>query len=191
MNLTAEVKTEITNWSECLAMAKTLQIESIEDFERASEFVKAARSQWKRVDERRQAITKPMLDAKRGVDKLFEPILALLKSIETELKAKIGAFTQKQEAAQIQAMQLSAAQYAAGGTPTAIIPEVPHAKGVSVKSVWRFRVTEPDRVPRHLCSPDPTKIEAEIWYADTPKTPPRPIPGIEFELETDVVVRVR
>lgn len=189
--VTAEARDEATEFAKHLRTVQALEIVTSEDFAIAADMVKGARSHWKRLDERRKAITKPILDSKKKVDELFDPALDALKEIETVLKRKIGEYTKAQEAAQIAAMQASASEYQAGGTPTAIIPEVSRAKGVSVNSVWDFEITDPERVPRHLCSPDPAKIKAEIWYADTPRTPPRNIPGITFRLRTDVIVRVK
>lgn len=173
----------------CLEKVQALEIATAADFELAATLVKGARANWKRLEARRTAITQPMMAAKRNVDDLFKPGLDALKAIQEVLEVKIGAYTRAQQAAQESAMLASAAAFQAGGAPTDPIPEVPHAKGVSVKTVWTFKVTNPAEVPREYCSPDPDKIRAAIWYADTPRTPPRPIPGIEFELVTDVTVR--
>lgn len=110
----------------------------------------------------RKSITKPLLDAKGGVDDLFKPALSALLGLELCLKGKIGAYTVAQEKARVAAMQASAALYQAGGTPTAIIPDRPQAKGVTVTEVWDFEITDPALVPRGFCCPDEAKIRATL-----------------------------
>ncbi len=182
-------ETQEAQW--CLERVKALEILTPEDFTLAAELAKGARANWKRLDERRTAITKPILDSKRRVDDLFKPALVALKEIEDTLKDKIGAYTSSQRKAQEAEMMTSAAEHQAGGMPTFEIREVPTAKGVSVQEHWDFEIVNPDLVPREYCSPDPAKIRAAIWYADTPRNPPRPIPGIEFKSKIATVVRVK
>ena len=185
-----EANSEAVNWLATLEMAQRLVIESPADFELASELAKGARINWKRLEERRTAITKPILDSKRKVDYLFKPALEALKQIENCLKTKIGTYVTSQKAKQVQAMNATADAYAAGTPLATPIPEVPTAKGISVKTEWDFDIVDPALVPREYCSPDPDKIKQAIWYADT-QTPPRPIPGVEFKLRTDTTVRVK
>jgi hypothetical protein len=85
-------------------------------------------------------------------------------------------------------MLASAAQYAAGGIPTEIIPAPAEAEGVTVKHLWEPRIVDESKVPREYCSPDLDKIKKAIWYANT-DTPPRPIPGVEFIPAQRVTVR--
>ncbi len=189
--LVKEAAREAADWSASLPTVRALIIESTEDFELASEAVKHARANWKKLEERRKSVTQPMMAAKAGVDALFKPALEILLEIEGTLKAKIGAYIEAQRSAQVQAMNAAGAVFAAGGEPSAMIPEVPTSKGISVKSVWEAEVTDPEAVPRDLCSPDLDKINERIRYADTTRTPPRPIPGLAFKLRTSVTVRVK
>lgn len=184
-----EASTEAGLHAGSLEMVRSLDIDNADDFAFAGELIKCAKANCKRLDERRTAITKPLLASKRQIDDLFSPALNALKEIEQVLKGKIGAYTLKQTVALAQAMQVSAATYAAGGTPTDIIPEVATTKGVSTKVSWDFEVVNPDLVPREFCTPDRTKIAQAIWYADSPHKPPQPIPGVVFNLRTSVTVR--
>lgn len=172
----------------CLETVKHLEIATSEDFEYASQLARGARTNWKRLDERRQTITKPILASKRGVDALFKPALDALAEIQRILEGKIGTYVSVQRAAATEAMTRTAETFAAGGTPTEPIPEVPHAAGIRVSEVWDFEVINPAEVPREYCSPDPVLIRAAIWYADTPRTAPRPIPGVAFKLWVDTTV---
>lgn len=187
--ITREAGNESARYLATLETVKGLQIADDADFAFVADLVKDAHANWKRLEERRTEITRPLLASKRKVDELFKPAQDALKQIEITLKGKIATYTEAQRAAQVEAMNVSAAQFAAGETPTAPIPDVPTAKGVSVgRSYWVAEVTDPEAVPRELCSPDAGKIACAIWYADTPNTPPRAIPGLAFRLQTDVRV---
>lgn len=188
-SITKEANEEATEYQGALVTAKRLTIETAEDFAFAAELVKNAKANWTRLEARRTEITKPMLASKRKVDDLFKPALNALAEIERVLKVMIATYTEGQRALQVAAMNASAEAFAAGKTPTEMIPEVQEIKGVSVgRSYWVADVTNPDLVPRRLCSPDSTKIANEIYGAD-PRTPPPPVTGLVFRLQTDVIVR--
>ncbi len=183
-----EASSEASTYQDALQTVKDLVIATSEDFAFASDLARGAQTNWRRLETRRTDITKPLLDSKRQIDALFKPALHALEGIKAQLQAKIGAYVQAQQAAQVVEMQASADQFSAGLVPTNSIPEVDTAKGISVKSHWVADVIDPDLVPRDLCSPDPAKIAQKIWYADT-YNPPLAIPGLAFRLQTDVTVR--
>lgn len=187
--IVSEVSEDIKAYTWSLEKIRALEIQDQTDYELATELAKNAHDNWKRLDKRRTDITKPILASKRSIDALFEPALRILATIREELKTKIGVYTSSQRTAQREAMQEAANQFAAGLVPSNPIPEAPQAKGVSVTEVWDFEITDPDKVPREYCSPDPAKIKAAIWYADTPKTPPQSIPGISFSLKVNTIIR--
>lgn len=128
------------------------------------------------LEDRRTAITKPLLEAKRRVDDLFTPVKSVLIQCEAVLKSKIGGFVLAREQQRRELAAKSAAEYQAGGTPTDIIPAPAQASGVSVRAVWDFEITDAAAVPRDLCAPDVRLIKARI-----PKDgdPPQ-IPGVRF-----------
>lgn len=190
VQLKEEIVPEQTTLQQRLAWIRDVfQIADQPTYDQAGGLAKAAKARWKELEDKRTGITKPLLEAKRNVDALFKPLQDAYLEAETLLKTKIGAYAARVEAERAQAMQRSAEEYAAGGTPTDVIPEPAKTAGVSTKQVWDFTVENPDLVPRELCSPDPEKIRAHIWYADTPKTPPRPVPGLAFVLKNQVMVR--
>ena len=168
----------------------TFQITDENSLAEAGKMLIQAKSRWGELEGRRTALTKPLLAVKRGIDDLFSPVLRSLSDTEAILKAKIGGYTAAIEAQRRTLMQQSAAEFQAGGTPVAIIPEPARTAGVSVRFVWDFEVTEPDAVPRDLCSPDAAKIKNSIWYADT-GNPPRPVQGIRFFQREQVSARVK
>lgn len=185
----AEVAPEAQETQGALAFLKSFEITTDAEFEWLAELAQKASARYKEVDERRKSLTGPLRQVIKGIDDLFRGVLQPLDDSKATIKIKLANYTNRKEAERIAVMQASAALHAAGGTPTAIIPEPPKANGISVRRFWSFRITNPDHVPRELCSPDESKIQQAIWYADTPRTPPRPIAGVEFFLADQVTVR--
>lgn len=187
--LQQELTPETTAAGRSLELLRAWNIGSLEQMTQAADVLKATKRKIKDLDDKRTGITKPLLEAKRRIDDLFMPAITAYKEAERILKTKIGAYAAEREQERAAAMQQAADQYAAGGSPTDPIPEPARVQGVTTRQVWDFRVEEPDKVPRELCSPDPTKIKEAIWYADTPHNPPQAIPGVVFYLRDDVRVR--
>lgn len=177
----AELAPEASAMQTALTQIQSLAVTDDVSYALASDLVKAAKTRWAALDNRRKEITGPINAALKSVNDLFKPNLQSLAEAERILKGKIGRFVFEREAARIQAMAASAVQYAAGAIPTEIIPERPEAKGVAVKLVWDFRVTDPGLVPRELCSPDVAKIGQ--------LSPGTTVPGIEWYQTPEVRVR--
>lgn len=189
-----ELVHEAAQTSEAMTLLQSFQIHTPEDFAFAGGVLKTVKARWKELEEKRTSVTGPINQALRQINDWFRPVQKPLKDAEELLKARIGTYEITQAAAREEAM-LAAASAAAEGdqakalehvseiVPTAIVP------GVAIKAVWAFEITNEAEVPREYLSVDPKKIQASIWYADTPHTPPRPIPGVRFFLEGQVRVR--
>lgn len=187
---TKEATEEQTSAAQALAFVKAFQITSDADYAFAAELLTDAVAQFKAIEVKRTDITKPMLASKRRVDELFRPALERLKEIEGNLREKIGAYSLQQARVRREAMLDSAADYALGGTPTAIIPEPPTAEGVSTSIAWDIEITDPELVPREFCSPDMSKIKASrAWKEYNEAYPPLPIPGVKFIIRHATRVR--
>lgn len=172
-----------------LNLFRVLTINTDADCQWAVDVVKDVKAQWAALDKQRKDLTAPLAQVQKGINELFRtPLLKLVES-EQLLKSKIADYAVRKDRERQAVMLASTAQYQAGGTPTAIIPEPAQMQGASVRFEWGFEVTDPDLVPRELCTPDPDKIKAKIWYADTPHKEPLPIPGIRFVQKQIVTVR--
>jgi hypothetical protein len=174
----AALEREADTSADALTELRALEIQTQEDLTFAGDFLVAVKARWKELEAKRTAITRPILDAKRKVDELFQPVLAPLAAAESVLRQKIGAYTVERERAAGEAMRAL--------TPIAP-PEPP--KGISVKSAWDFVIEDESLVPREFWSVDPEKIRAAIGYADTIHVLPYPIPGVKFLLRGRVMVR--
>lgn len=155
----------------------------------AVDLLREIMAQWDVVEEERTKITKPLNDAKKATDALFKPVLTALKQAEKTLKDKIAAYLQAKQATNVAALQAAsvAETPALAQHAMAFVAPVESPQGVSVRPVWRFTVTEPDAVPRALCSPDTKKITAACQYGLDGN--PLPIPGVEWFPDSTVTVR--
>lgn len=135
-------------------------------------------------------ITKPMRDAEKAARDLFRPALTALAEAEALLKKGLADEVRATFEANRTAMLAAQAALSTGdGRGAALaaqsIASTAAPAGVSYREVLRFDITDPDAVPRELCSPDETKIRAFIAaYGDA-----RTIPGVSIVRATQVAAR--
>ena len=178
---------------ECLAVLAGVQTITVTDqasLDWAGLLLKEVMVKEKDLEAELKSFTKPHREAEAKVRAWFKPALDAAAKLRLELKARIGAYHLMQQQAQQAALQAAAVGFqagrvAAGATALAAVPEAPTAtKGVGVRTVEKFRVVNPDLVPREACSPDETKIKALRALG-------REIPGVEFYTENLVSVRCK
>lgn len=183
----AEIMPEQTEVEAALDRLRALVISDDGILNWAAEMLKHAKGRARDLNERRKEVTGPILAAKAAIDGLFNPLIERYGQAEAILKSKIAEHTNAVEAQRRAVMTASAAEHAAGGTPTAIVPEPVQVQGVSVRKVWDFEVTDPAQVPRDFCTPDPGKLRAWMKLGgDSPAT----IPGVRFFQRDQVAARV-
>jgi hypothetical protein len=184
----AELGPERTATEQALAWLRdTFQIVGDESLNQAAAMLGAGKARYKELEAKRQELTRPLLAVKAGIDDLFKPVTSSLLLAEALLKGKIGAYHTAKEAERRAVMQASAAEYQAGGTPTAIIPEPAQVQGIAVRMVWDFEITDPAEVEIGFCSPDPSKIRD--WLKRIDRDPPAALPGIRFFQREQVIAR--
>ena len=198
VQLNHKVKNELTEetkrTTEAMALLQGFSIATEEDHARAGAILQVVKAQWNALEERRTAVTGPLNEALRTVNDWFRPVQGPLKDAERILKERISAFVLARKAANEAAMLAASEAAQAGDGATAMvhvgaIQEAPKLQGISFKEVWSFEVVNIDEVPREFMCLDETKVRDAIWYADTQKTPPRPIPGLRFFLKGQVTAR--
>lgn len=189
-----ELTAEASRTAQAMQLLESFEIRNEDDYAFAGELVKMAKEKWKALEERRTEVTRPLNEALRAVNGWFKPAQEPYKQAEQVLKQKISAYLLAQRAANAAAMQAAAQAAQAGDVDqaaqhVAALVEAPRVQGVSMREVWDFEVVNLDEVPREFLCLDEAKVRAAIWYADTEKTPPRPIPGLRFFLRGQVSVR--
>ena len=146
----------------------------------------------KGLEERLKEITAPIRAAEKSARDLFRPAIAALEESEGILKRKIGDAQRAIVEANRRAMEQTQQALALGDSrgaalaASSLAPSAPPA-GVATREVITFTITDPDAVPRYLCSPDERKIRAVITACGTKE----PISGVTFGTETQVSVRTK
>lgn len=138
--------------------------------EQVAEVLRRVKARYREIEDKRKEITVPLNAALRAVNDLFRPPRERFEALERMLKDKIAAYLREKSAANVAALQaVSVAATPAQATAAlATVAPVAPPVGVSVRHVWKFEVTDPDLVPRELCSPDPKKIGQLAPGTDVP-----------------------
>ena len=119
------------------------------------------------VEEERKSITRPIREDEKLVNEAYRPYTTALNAMLAAIKGRIARYQTELQAEQ-RRLQAAAVESFKAGAPergVALMAQVPLAvetPGVSVRDRWTFEVTDPDAVPRELCSPDPAKLAAFV-----------------------------
>jgi hypothetical protein len=163
---------------------KNSTIQNDEQQQFVATLLRAVKDRWQFVEDKRKSITKPLNDAFKATNAVFKPALEGYKEVEDILKQKLAEYLELKQAtnvASLQAASQAATPTQAAALMTSVAPVAP-PPGVSMRYVWKFEVTEPDAVPRELCSPDLKKIEAALAAGMT-------VPGVRTFQESIVSSR--
>lgn len=186
-------------------IARAFSIVTSEDAGRAVEMAGQVKNLGKEMDtERKMAIEKPGQFVS-SVNKFVKIFSEKVTTIETILKKKIGDHsykieTERREAeakAQAEAKKLqekiNKAAEKKGTVPVQVVIPVTVEKpsvirsetgaSSSIRKKWKARITDPDKVDRVFCSPDPHKLQ------DAVNTGLREIAGCEVFEEITTVLR--
>ena len=163
--------------ADVLGMLESFEVETPEDVAFATEELASTKGQWKRWEEQRTKITKPLNAGLREVNALFKPVQGALKTIEGLWKRKIVSaqmaaqreqqrLLQEAQAA-TQPQEIKTALIAAADAPLDLAPA-----GVTMRDNWRWEITSAKDVPAELWAPCPQRI------ADAVKGGATDIPGV-------------
>ncbi len=164
---------------EMLELAKDWEIETPEMAHAAADDLRQVKALYKDLEANRKAITGPLLKAKSKIDDMFKPALGWLKESERLLKAEILQYQQTEariaRAAQAKAdeearkerevlerkakvaaatLQKDKAEELRVEAEAVVAPvvesEAPKLAGVSVRKVWKARLTDKQAFLRHV-----------------------------------------
>lgn len=167
--------------NDAVRAVQDFKIENDQDSEFAARMLAEVKEQFSAVDAERKKISGPLHQAWTATNDFFKPILTALSGAERSLKEKIAAYERKKREANMAALRVAAEDRAAFQKLELVSTGAP--KGVSIREVWKFEVTDPDAVPRQFCSPDAKKIGAVA--------PGTEIPGVRWFKEDSVAARKR
>lgn len=149
-------------------------IQSDAQAEQIGEMLKDVKRRWKALEDVRKSITGPLVNAQRNANAFFARGLDPLAELERALKTALGVYEAKKEAARLEAIKTAA-----------IVPApAPKLNGITTRTVRRWRIKDPDKVPRQFCSPDADKINEHVRNGGI-----EAIPGVEFYDDTITAVR--
>lgn len=162
----------------------------------------------KAVDARRTAITKPLLDAKRAADALFNPTIKVFDAIEDTFRQKIQAAQQRRQdaeraarAAAVEAARQATALVAQSAPPVVVaqataqvsvalaqVPEKFVPSGISSGAEWEAELVDLSQVPREWLTVDWSKVKIhQKAYQKSEHIPP--VSGFKFRRVATVRAR--
>lgn len=167
------------------------EIESDEDQALATDLVKDVKRRHKALEKARKEITGPMNQALRAVNKLFRVPRERLEEAEKILKTKIASYVEFCEEANRLVVEdaANAETVEEAAAALAKVEDVSAPEGTSIRYRYVCTVTDPEKVPAHLCSPDLKKIQAWAKGRTDAEGVPLPIPGVRIEKDRIVSVR--
>lgn len=184
------------------------------EFRDAGEDLRMIKSQLKMIEEKRLEITRPMDEAKKAVMGFFKPFTDRLSSAETRVK-KAMADWKREEDARIREQQRRAAEKAKKEEdrlraqaeaarekgkelraevleeradmiiPDPIVTSAPKVEGISTRTIWKFRIIDPEKIPRTYMTIDEKKIGGVVRALKDGTD----IPGIEVYSESCISAR--
>tara|TARA_R110000824_G_scaffold393652_1_gene592922 strand:- start:2089 stop:2691 length:603 start_codon:yes stop_codon:yes gene_type:complete len=157
---------------ELAILAQEILIQNPGQYAEAGGILKEITGRAKAVEEARTAITKPLLAAKREVDKLFKPPADSLNRAKNSIKRSMLNYSKRAEQEK-QELERKARELAASNEAT--VEEVhevlvrattqtvtPKVSGVIVKKVTKFEIEDESKLPRHVLKPDQALIRADV-----------------------------
>jgi uncharacterized membrane-anchored protein YhcB (DUF1043 family) len=149
-------------------------LENVDELHAAEELLKLVKGKLKFIEDEKKISTAQLAEEKKRIDAekkriegFFAPATERYKTMETRLKDMVGHFVLAQEAkrrelaaaaTKANTIQEKAALVRQAGDTTT--PS--HVAGVTTRVVLAFEVTDPDAVPRNLCTPDEGLIKRAI-----------------------------
>lgn len=179
------------NAAELLAEARTLSVDTAEDYEAASRLRQDVKRAYDAAEAERVAEKEPWLAGGRSIDGAWKPALGNLKDATTTVDRKITDWRAEQDRIRREAerkareerereqLKLQKAaeraerrgltdtadelQRAAEHVPMPVIQShVPKVDGLTVVKRWVFTIDDPDAVPREFCEPVEALIRARV-----------------------------
>lgn len=191
--MTDELATVAKGVNEGLAAAQAFQIVTEQDHAFACQQLILVKTNSKHFLEQKETATKPLNAGLKAVRDMFRPIENALSAMELCLKQKIGKYEQDKKNEEQKTLAEAATLFQTGQQELGIIalnavPEVAVQKqqGVSTRKVIKFRVVDPNLVPREFCQPVDALIRARVSLSGMGTN----IPGVQVYEDIQVTGRI-
>lgn len=192
----------------------SLEINTREDYVKASEILKEIKRRIKTIDDRLEPEKAKAYAAYQGWLNLIKELKGPYLEKEMEIKGHMLSWDREQEhirreaeekareearrIAEEEKLRMAIAVEATGEkeiaetilnspveVPPIIIPRPEKVEGISSRGTWKFKVVDPDLVPREFLKIDDVKLGQ---YGRAMKESAR-VPGVEFYLEKSIAAR--
>ena len=131
-----------------------IEIKSQKMLDLVSELLQKVKADLNTIEGERKRLTKPMLEAKREIDKLFKPRVDALKNLEAKIKASIAGYIESKNKALDDLIEQSAHDLAEPA------PEL--ADGIQARTVWKYAIEDERENPREYLIPDHAAIAEHV-----------------------------
>lgn len=165
-------------------LVKSWTIESSEDYDKASDFLRDLKGKQKEFQSEKDALVKPLRSVINNITNMFSAPLNMLSDAERHLKGELKRY--KDEAAKAHEKMLTDAQ-----TPSEVAAAVEvlvdKQEGITERVVWNWEVTDMEKIPKEYFILDEKRISREARQHRDELC----IPGIKPVRDTTVVVRAK
>ena len=181
--------------TKALTAANEIAINKVDDLTKATDVLSKIKSVGKMIKQRKEKITRPLMESLSSVRDLFKPIEQSHAEAERIIKGKMLVFQENEERAQAEAKQKLVERVERGTmkAETAIdkiedMQDVPTAaKGkvgsISTRTIKKVRIVDELKLPREYLSPNMPKINEDALKKSVE------IPGVEVYSEKVIAAK--
>lgn len=199
---------------QALARAEAMTITTPEMYRAASDELRSIKAKYKEIDEHRKSLKRPIDEAAKRIQAFFAGPLEFLSRAESIIKRKMIEYDREQERIRLeeqrkadeaarrerarleaQARKAEASgkvekaaeleQRAAMVTPPVLSRPTPKVEGIAKRTVWRFRIVDPSKVPEQYKTIDERKIAGVVKALGADAN----IPGVEVYADNVIAAR--
>lgn len=159
----------VTEMGQTLVNLAGFEIMSQEQMNYASSYLQRLKGLGNQIELHRKEIAKPFQAQVKAIKAHFDPAADALGKVEALLKQKILAAYERAKQAQTASFQQAEAAIAQGdttgaaiATQQAVASDMTLAPGISTRTVIKFEIVDPSKLPPWAWSPDPAKIQQAI-----------------------------
>lgn len=187
---------------EMLTEYKDFKIVTGEQYVSSGDILKDVKSKYNAIEDERKKMTRPLDEAKKRIMDFFRAPLERLATVENGIKRALLSYQQEQERIrqeQERKLREKAAKAEEKGktekaddlkmqaAAVSQMDTAPKVAGLATKTIWKFRVTDINSVPREYMAIN-EKMVQQVATATKGKLA---IPGIEFYSEDTIAASTR
>lgn len=180
-DIEARTEPDVEYAAEILDRLAKFEVQTQPQADKLGELLVESKRRYKDLETQRKSATTPLLAAKKNIDSWFKPATTALTKVEKLLKGKLADFMIEQERARAAALESGDHE----GAMALAEPTAPSK--MSARTVWRWEVTDIDKVPEEYIvrMANKTKLDA-LMKATNGQVE---IPGLKITEDRSMTVR--